>query len=70
MMYKFLPFCFAFESQSISKIWIINWFLHLQVKRYAKEVEHEKQHHVHYNILPLHGPGVGVTPAIMKLPEV
>lgn len=40
-----------------------------EVNRYAKEVENKKNRYVHYNILPLHAP-VGVTPAIMDLPEI
>ncbi|XXG90536.1 hypothetical protein AAC387_Pa12g2277 [Persea americana] len=44
-----------------------------EVKRQAREVKREKEHFVHYNVLPiygLHGLGVGVTPTIMTLPEI
>ncbi|XXG90537.1 hypothetical protein AAC387_Pa12g2278 [Persea americana] len=41
-----------------------------EVKRQAREVKRDKEHFVHYNVLPLHGLGVGVTSTIMTLPEI
>ncbi|KAL8510691.1 hypothetical protein ACS0TY_017495 [Phlomoides rotata] len=41
-----------------------------ETQRYAKDVEEKKEQYEHYNILPLNVYAVGVTPAIMELPEI